>query len=104
MEQETRLRAVSICFSDLLEYAKANHPAFSRGKNSKIYVNVAIWDVQEDKVQYGNNVSMQLSPPKSSEAIKNYVGNGKKIEMVSGNTPIGAKDLAALPDEDDLPF
>ena len=101
----TKLRTASLCFTDILAAAKAGHTAFSRSeKNQKVYFNISIWD-NDEKNKYGQDVSIQLSPAKDTDAEKLYVGNGKKQEYTP-NTSTNTPEAPVVPEGegDDLPF
>lgn len=101
----SRLRTASLCFTDILEAAKAGHTAFSRSdKNQKVYFNIAIWD-NEEKNKFGQDVSIQLSPKKDTPFERLYIGNGERQEYtpsITENTP----EEPVIPEgtSDDLPF
>jgi hypothetical protein len=102
----SKLRTASICFTDLMEAAKAGHTAFSRSKNNKVYFNVAIWD-NEQANQFGQNVSIQLSPKKDTESKALYIGNGTKKDNAIAEkiTPEASTKLfSKSKSDDDLPF
>lgn len=96
----------SICFTDLMDKAKAGHSAFSRGKNGKAYVSITQW-LNDDADQYGNHLSIQLNSTKEKREAegKVYIGNGKVSGPQSAAHPtsqqVAAPVMAAA---DDLPF
>lgn len=105
MSENVRLRTASLCYTDIVKYAKQGHPAFSRStKNGKVYFNISIWDNEGDQVKFGNDVGIQLSPPKESEAERPYIGNGKKMPYQPNSVPLAATTENSANDDDDLPF
>ena len=88
----------SICLTDLMDFAKKAHPAYSRGKNGKAYVNIVLWENEPDK--YGNTISIQLNSVKDKreEEGKVYIGNAKPL------TPKNDSDNENAEDGDGLPF
>lgn len=98
----SKLFTGSICLSDLNAAAKAGDKAFTRGKNGKIYCNIALW-INDDADQYGNNGSLQLRRAKDDTAEKVYVGNVK--EFKTANEPVQTVKAELVEDDDDqLPF
>lgn len=100
----------SLCFTDLLEAAKAGHSAFSRSdKNKKVYFNLTVW-INDEVDKFGNNAGFQLSSSKEKQEKegKIYVGNGKHnlgIESAQGSIQEPKKVNDALNDlKDDFPF
>lgn len=100
-----RLRTASLCLSDILEAAKDGHSAFARSeKNQKVYFNIAIWD-NEEKNQFGQNVSIQLSPKKDTPFERLYIGNGKTEEYKPAITDNSAENpILSANAGDDFPF
>lgn len=99
----SKLRNISICYTDLVALGKAGHSAFSRHKNGKIYLSVSVWDNDKPN-EWGQDVAMQLNPAKDSEDKKVYVGNGKIIKFDnSANYNSAANPIVAEEDED-MPF
>ena len=90
----------SICLSDMNEQAKKSHPAFTRGKNGKIYVNIVQWFNGEPD-QYGNIGSLSLSKPKDSELPNTYIGN---MKAPLTDAPLSSVTDDEVPADDDLPF
>jgi hypothetical protein len=88
----------SIDVTKLLEEAKKGNKAFSRGANSKIYLNVNVW-VNDDKDQYGNIASIQATFKDATKEEKFYLGNFKENQPkpIDGNSN-------EIPAEGDLPF
>ncbi len=104
---KSSLHLGSLCLSDIVEQAKKGHSAFSRGKNGKVYFNVAIWKNKEPD-QYGNDIGVQLSSTKEKKTVEKtvYIGNAKEFKT-DANTPLNARDLSLMPDmsgDDGLPF
>ena len=96
---ENKLFIGSICLSDLNEQAKKGNPAFSKGSNGKIYVNVNLWH-NEEPDQYEKVAQLQISKPKDSTEKTIYIGSfslPKKFEP----EPIKAEEI---PGDDDFPF
>lgn len=110
----------SICITDLMDKVKASHSSFSKSvKNGKVYCNILIW-VNEEKDEFGNNISVQLSSTKEKreQEGKIYIGNAKKLEtskpVSSSDAPQGNWDAnipvrenpapTAATIADDLPF
>lgn len=93
----------SICYTDLVEQAKAGHSAFSRGKNGKVYFNVVQW-INDTPDQYGNTVSIQLNSSKEKRDLegKVFIGNAKPVKAT--NTGYATTQPATTADDDDLPF
>lgn len=92
----------SICLSDLINYVKKQHSAFSKADNGKIYANVNVW-LNDEPDKFGNNMSIQLNPKKErvEEDGRPYFGNFK----LSENKPIDPNDTIEMQDAiDDLPF
>jgi|LakMenE18May11ns_1017448.scaffolds.fasta_scaffold9872579_3 hypothetical protein len=86
MRNNTKMYTGSLCLTTLIEEAKKNHSAMSKGKNGKVYVNFLLWE-NEEKDQYGNTHSLQLNSTKEKkdQEGKVYFGNCKPIEKQSGN-------------------
>ena len=99
-----KLMTGSICLSDLNEYAKKAHSAFSRSeKNKKIYVAVKVW-VNEEADQHGNHASVQLNPKQNMETEKVYIGNLKNLAPKEP-APLKEEEVKdEIPIDDDLPF
>ena len=111
----------SICITDLLDKIKSGHSSFSKSiKNGKVYSNILVW-VNEEKDEFGNNISIQLSSSKEKRESegKIYIGNAKKLEtskpVSSSDAPQGNWDAnvpvrennpptTASEAADDLPF
>lgn len=92
----------SICLSDLIAAAKAEHSAFSKASNGKIYANISVW-VNEKPDDYGNHVSLQINPKKDDQNhSRKYFGNAKKFSIEPET--VSKEDVANLPADDDLPF
>jgi len=92
----------SICFTDLMEAAKAGNKAFSRAANGKVYLSFVAWEKDEDD-KFGNNISFQLSKPKDSEEKQPYFGNAKFYNSEKPKeTP--KQDEEENPFSDQLPF
>jgi hypothetical protein len=71
-----------------------------------VYFNVAIWD-NDQANQFGQNVSIQLSPKKDTESKVLYIGNGTKkdnaiAEKITPET--FSKSFSKSSNSDDLPF
>lgn len=89
----------SMCLTDILEYAKQKHSAFSKSeKNGKIYFSFLTWNNDEPD-KFGNDVSHQLNAKKDSQDKKHYIGNGKFAK--TQEQPINESDI---PEPEDLPF
>lgn len=92
----------SICITDLMEQLNKKHSSFSKSaKNGKIYSNVLVW-LNEEKDEFGNNISLQLSSTKErrdSEG-KIYIGNAKRLETTK---PISNNDLPSGNWDKDIP-
>lgn len=92
----------SICLTDLNDYARKGHSAFSKStKNGKIYVNMLTWYNQE-KDEYGNNMSHQLSSSKDARERegKIYIGNSKQLET---SKPVSQSDIPSDSDFNNIP-
>lgn len=91
----------SICLTDLNEYARKGHSAFSKARNGKIYCNMLTW-LNDEKDEYGNNMSHQLSSTKDMRAKegKIYIGNSKHLET---SKPVSARDIPDDNDFDNVP-
>ncbi len=100
----SKLFSGSICLSDLIDNAKKQHSAFNKGKNGKIYANVAIW-LNDEPDQFGNHISVQISSKKElrEQEGKIYVGNAKLFEREAPE-PLSDNDAEYIPDASDLPF
>nr|WP_294897789.1 hypothetical protein [uncultured Pedobacter sp.] len=100
---ESKLLSGSICLTDLINQAKAQHSAFTKAEsNQKIYANISIW-LNPETDKYGNDASIQLNPKKDSGDQKPYIGNAHFIDLKKSQ-PVTAEDLGYLPKDDDLPF
>lgn len=91
----------SICLTDLIEFAKKGHTAFSKAENGKIYANVKVW-VNETKDKYGNDCSVQINPKADTGFTFEYIGNFKWTEPKVQE--VNQQDIQELPEDDDLPF
>mgnify|MGYP000713525698 CR=1 FL=1 len=96
-------RVVSICMTDIWEYAKKAHSALSRSeKNGKVYASLLIGD-KDEKDKYGQDVYVKLNPQKDKKETEgsDFVGNGKIMEAKSQ-----APQASDIPSSDDqyLPF
>lgn len=91
----------SIDVSKIIEMAKIGDPAFSKGANGKIYMNLNIW-VNDEPDQYGNSVSLQSNFKDATKDQRFYFGNAKKSERKEPEQ-LQAGD-PGLPETDDLPF
>ena len=91
----------SVDFSKLLELAKAGNKAFSKAANGKIYLNLNIW-INDEKDNYGNDASVQITFKDATKEEKIYCGNFKISEQQAPK-PLeeGSTDI---PEADDLPF
>ena len=87
----------SICLTDLMDFAKKAHSAYSRGKNGKAYVNIVLWENEPDK--YGNTISIQLNSVKGKreEEGKVYIGNAKPLTLKNDSDNENAEDGDGLP-------
>lgn len=90
----------SICLTDLIEFAKQKHSAFTKADNGKIYASVNVW-LNDDLDKFGNIMSVQLNPTKEMKDVekKHYIGNMKQ----SGKKPISDRDLSKLDADIDAP-
>jgi len=89
----------SIDLTQLLEAARALHPAFKRaGEKNHVYVNVSVW-LNDEPDKFGNVLSIKALPPADSQAERFYIGNCKpgKIQPQELNPDDFGSD-------DDLPF
>ena len=91
----------SVDFSKLLELAKAGNKAFSKAANGKIYLNLNVW-INDEKDNYGNDASVQITFKDATKEEKVYCGNFKISEQAAPQ-PIDINDLD-LPDTDELPY
>jgi hypothetical protein len=66
----------TMCLSDMLDFAKKGHSAFSKANNEKIYFSFKQW-LNEEKDKYGNDGSIQLNSKKESKQ-KDLDANGGK--------------------------
>lgn len=92
----------SICITDLMDKIKSGHSSFSKSiKNQKVYSNILIW-VNEEKDEFGNNVSIQLSSSKEKRDSegKIYIGNAKKLET---NKPVRETDVPTSNWDENIP-
>jgi hypothetical protein len=98
----SKFEKVSICIDDLYHASKAQHPAITKHKNGKKYASVVIW-FNDEPDKFGNDISLQLSPPKDVQAEKVYLGNGRtyKPETAASVKPAAAEPMVL---GDDLPF
>lgn len=81
----------SMCITDLMEQLNKAHSAFTKSaKNGKVYASFLVW-VNEEKDEFGNNISLQLSSSKEKRETegKIYIGNAKKLETTK---PISERD------------
>lgn len=101
----SKLLVGSICFTDILELAKAGNKAFSRSKkNNKIYCSVNVW-LNDEADQFGHNASIQTQFKDATKEEKKYVGNLKFLEFQKEEpAALTQNDTSFLPVEDDLPF
>jgi hypothetical protein len=92
----------SICLTDIGEKVKQSHSAVTVGKNGKKYANITIW-INDEKDQFGNDVSIQLNSKQESRETegKVYVGNGKTNRLPAIT---GMPADAPVADGSDLPF
>lgn len=106
MSNNAQLSIGSICLTDLLAHARAQHSAFTKSAaNGKIYVSIKMWDNEEPN-QHGQHISVQLNPSvDAGESEKGiYIGNLKHVER-KGPQPISEADMEEIPaSDDDLPF
>jgi hypothetical protein len=99
----SKLFTGSLCLTDILEKAKAQHSAFVKGQsNGKIYVNIKVWE-NDQRDKFGNTMSFQLNSTKEMRDIEGniYIGNAKPSEAAQP-TPITSSDVEHL--SSDLPF
>lgn len=100
----SKLRNISICYTDLVALGKAGHSAFSRNKKTgKIYLSVSVWDNDKPN-EWGQDVAMQLNPAKDSDDKKVYVGNGKIIKFDNSANYNSPANPIVAEDDEDLPF
>ena len=95
----------SICLTELIEKAKAQHSAFSKAANGKIYVNFTGW-VNDNKDHY-QDFSLQLnsSKEKSEAEGKVYFGNGRiKPNQTAPDTTAAVATSPILDIAEDSPF
>ena len=105
MEKKSKLYTGSVCLTDLIEQAKKQHSAFSKGKNGKVYANILQWE-NEGLDKYGNSHSIQLNSLKEKKDAegKIYIGNLKPVEMKSSEA-FNQADVKSIADSvSDLPF
>jgi hypothetical protein len=78
----------SLCLTDLGDKYRAGHSAFSKGNNSKIYVNITSW-INDEPDKFGNDVSHQLNSKQDQREAegKVYVGNGKTATLQQAAAP-----------------
>lgn len=95
----------SLCYTDIVEQAKAGHSAFSRGKNGKVYFNIAQW-VNDSPDQFGNTVSIQLNSTKEKRDAegKVFIGNAKPMKTNNHQSTPQVANVANANFDDDLPF
>jgi hypothetical protein len=89
----------SICLTDLNNLAKQQHPSIQRGKNGKLYIDVSLFEFEEQD-QYNNIGSIQAKTSKEEPNI--YIGNYKRGRVQE--TPKVEIQEDEIPNEDDLPF
>lgn len=91
----------SICFTDLLDFAKSGHNAFSRAENGKIYVNVSLY-IKDERDQYKNDASVSIVPKVDTNFKFEFIGNMRWVEPKIQE--LNQKDIEEIPESDDLPF
>lgn len=99
-----KLKVGSLCYTDIVEQAKKGHSAFSRGKNGKVYFNIAIWE-NEEADKFGNSTSIQLNSVKEKREAegKIFIGNAKELGAKTENVkPQTDNNIPSY--SDDLPF
>lgn len=89
----------SVDFSKLLELAKAGNKAFSKAANGKIYLNLNVW-INDEKDNYGNDASVQITFKDATKEEKIYCGNLKVSEQQAPK-PTESNDF---PEADELPY
>jgi len=89
----------SVDFSKLLELAKAGNKAFSKAANGKIYLNLNVW-INDEKDNYGNDASVQITFKDATKEEKVYCGN-LKISEQSAPATVTSTDF---PELDELPY
>jgi hypothetical protein len=89
----------SVDFSKLLELAKAGNKAFYKAANGKIYLNLNVW-INDEKDNYGNDASVQITFKDATKEEKIYCGNFKISEQQAPQ-PVESNDF---PEADDLPY
>lgn len=98
----------SLCYNDIIEQAKKQHSAFSRGKNGKGYVAITIF-INDNPDEYGNDAAIKLNSTKEARDKEPsvYLGNLKFLNKKDGvpvhtgqGKPKNKKGVA----DDDLPF
>ena len=91
----------SICLTDLIEFAKKKHSAFTKSENGKFYASVNVW-LNEEVDKYGNIMSMQLNPSKENKDTEErpYIGNMKKSQPKS----VSDRDISNLDVDLDAPI
>lgn len=89
----------SICLTDLNSLAKQQHASVTRAKNGKIYIDVSLFEFDEQD-QYNNIGSIQAKTTKEEPNI--YIGNYKRGRVTE--TPKIEIQEGDLLEEDDLPF
>jgi len=95
----------SICLTELIEKAKAQHSAFSKAANGKIYVNFTGW-VNDNKDNF-KDFSMQLNNAEGKKETEGtvYIGSGRiKPNQVPASTAAEVAKDPILDIADDLPF
>jgi len=70
----SKLYLGSLCLTDIIAKAKEGHPAFTKGKNGKVYFNVVIW-ANDGTDEYGNHMSLKIG--KKEDGNESYIGNAK---------------------------
>jgi len=91
----------SLDFTKLLELAKSGNKAFSKASNGKIYLNVNVW-INDEKDNYGNDASVQITFKDATKEEKVYCGNLKVSEQQSPK-PL-EEGSNEIPEADDLPY
>lgn len=97
-----QFRVVSICMTDIWEFAKKSHSALSRSeRNGKVYASLLIGDKDEPD-QFNQDVYVKLNPHKDKKETEggDFVGNGKIYE--SKAQEVQASDIPS--GDDGLPF
>lgn len=89
----------SICLTDLNELAKKGHTSVQRGKNGKLYVDISLFEFEEQD-RYKNIGSIQAKKTKEENNI--YIGNYKRGKITE--TPKVEIKENEIPEDDDFPF